>query len=71
MGTFSVPIEIGRPAGTRYEPVDALANTAASYTLIPASLLRQLGVPVHDRVPFILAGSRILRDVGRAWIRVG
>ena len=27
---------------------------------------------MHDRVPFILAdGSRILRDVGRAWIRVG
>ncbi len=72
MGAFSVPIEIGRPAGKRYEPVDALVDTAASYTLISASLLRQLGVPVHDRVPFILAdGSRILRDVGRAWIRVG
>ena len=70
MGTFSVPIEIGNSAGTRFEPVDALVDTGASYTLLPASLLRQLGV--HDRVPFILAdGSRILRDVGRAWIRVG
>ena len=72
MGTFSVPIETGRPAGKRYEPVDALVDTGASYTLLSASLLRQLGVPAHDRVPLILAGGcRILRDVGRTWIRVG
>jgi predicted aspartyl protease len=72
MGTFSVPIEIGNSAGTRFEPVDALVDTGASYTLLPASLLRQLGVPAHDRVPLILAGGcRILRDVGRTWIRVG
>ena len=41
MGTFSVPIEIGNSAGTRFEPVDALVDTGASYTLLPASLLRQ------------------------------
>ena len=71
MGTFSVPIEIGDPGGTRYESVSALVDTGASYTVIPAALLRQLGVEAHDRVTFILAdGTQILRDVGRTWIRV-
>ena len=72
MGTFSVPIEIGDPSGVRYKPVDALVDTGASYTTLPASLLRDLTVPVHDRVAFILAdGRRIQRDVGRTWVRIG
>lgn len=71
MGTFSVPIEIGDPSGDRYKPVDALVDTGASYTTLPASLLRDLAVPVHDRVTFILAdGRRIQRDVGRTWVRI-
>ena len=72
MGTFSVPIEIGDPSGVTYKPVDALADTGASYTALPASLLRDLAVPVHDRVAFILAGGRrIQRDIGRTWVRIG
>ncbi len=72
MGTFSVPIEIGNPDGTRYESVNAMVDTGASYTVIPATLLQELRVPAHDRVAFIMAdGSQILRDVGRTWIRVG
>ena len=71
MGNFSVPIEIGDPAGTRFESIAAVVDTGASYTSIPAAVLRELGVPVHDQVTFILAdGSRILRDVGRTWIRI-
>ena len=71
MGTFSVPIEIGNSEGTRFESIAALVDTGASYTCIPATVLRELGVPVRDQVTFILAdGSRILRDVGRTWIRV-
>lgn len=71
MGTFSVPIEIGNPEGTRFESIAALVDTGASYTSIPATDLRELDVPVRDQVTFILAdGSRILRDVGRTWIRV-
>jgi|TARA_B100000315_G_C14313300_1_gene467367 predicted aspartyl protease len=34
-------------------------------------MLRNLGVPVHDQVTFILAdGSRIQRAVGQTWIRI-
>ncbi len=71
MGTFSVPVEIGNPEGTRYESVAALVDTGASYSSVPATLLRRLDVPVRDQVTFILAnGSRILRNVGQTWIRI-
>lgn len=40
--------------------------------MIPATILRNLGVTPHNRVAFIMAdGSQILRDVGRAWIKIG
>ena len=71
MGTFRVPIEIGDPRGERYEQVEALVDTGATYTTAPASLLERLGVKPHDRVAFILAdGRRIERDIGRTWVRV-
>ena len=71
MGTFRVAIEIGDPRGERYEQVEALVDTGATYTTAPASLLHGLGVTPHDRVPFILAdGRRIERDVGQTWVRV-
>ena len=71
MGTFRYPIEIGDPQGQRYERVEALVDTGASYTVVPASLLQRLGVTPHDRIPFILAdGRQIERDIGRTWLRV-
>ncbi len=71
MGTFRVPIEIGDPQGERYEQVEATVDTGASYTLVPASMLQQLGVTSHDRLTFFLAdGRKLERDVGRTWIRV-
>lgn len=64
-------IEIGNPEGTRFESVNALVDTGASYTAVPAAVLRELGVSVQDQVTFILAdGSQILRNVGRTWIRI-
>ena len=71
MGTFRYPLEIGSPDGGRYERVDALVDTGASYTAVPADILRRLGVTVHDRVPFVLADGRLIeRDVGQTWVRI-
>ena len=71
MGTFRVNIEIGDPEGTRYQAVNALVDTGASYTTVPGSILSGLGVPPHDQLTFILAdGRRIRRDVGRTWILI-
>ncbi|MGH7321646.1 MAG: aspartyl protease family protein [Candidatus Rokuibacteriota bacterium] len=70
MGTFRVPLEIGDPQGQRWEPVDALVDTGASYTLLPASLLDRLGVPRARRWPFELAdGRRLECDIGHALVR--
>ena len=70
VGTFRVSIEIGDPAGQRYETVEALVDTGATYTTVPAPILARLGVVPHVRDTFLLAdGRRVERDIGRAWVR--
>ena len=70
MGTFTVTVEIGDPQGQRFEEVEALVDTGATYTSLPASLLRRLGVSPNVTRTFILAdGSRIQRDMGDTWMR--
>ena len=44
MGTFGVTIEIGDPQGQRFEAMNALVDTGATYTVVPASLLVRLSV---------------------------
>ena len=69
MGTFQVTVEIGDPEGRGYEAVDALVDSGATYTTMPASLLRRLGVSPHSKRTFVLAdGTRIERDFGRTWV---
>jgi predicted aspartyl protease len=64
-------MEIGDPTGQRYEPVEALVDTGATYTTLPAPLLERLGVAAHVRDTFLLAdGRRVERDIGRTWVRV-
>ena len=71
MGVFSVPVEIGDPQGERFEPVDAVVDTGATYTLAPASLLRRLGVEARTRSPFELAdGSLREFDIGQTEVRI-
>ncbi len=71
MDTFNVHIECGDRNQRRYLPVDALVDTGASYTTLPASMLRELDVvPARSR-EFILAnGAHIMRDVGQTWVRI-
>ena len=72
MGTFRVEIEIGDAAGERWETVEALVDTGATYTTLPAPLLQRLGVAPHVRDTFVLAdGRRVECDIGHGWIRVG
>ena len=71
MGTFYHTIEIGDPQGANFEPMEALVDTGASYTAVPGSILKRLGVTAHDRVTFILAdGRRVERDIGQTWVRI-
>ena len=71
MGAFSVKIEIGPMDGARYAEVEALADTGAKTTIIPASTLRGLGITPAISQTFERAdGSRVELDMGEARIRV-
>lgn len=68
---FRVTIEVGDPEGTHYETIDALVDTGATNTTLPATLLRGLGVTPQRTMVFQLAHGRQLElDVGRTWVRV-
>ena len=71
MGTFTVEVEIGDPQGERWEKVEALVDTGASYTLLPRGLLERLGVSARDRARLRVAtGQAIEQDLGQTWIRI-
>ena len=71
MGTFSYPIEVGDPEGPRFEVVEALVDTGATFPVLPASLLRRLDIPPQRRTRFRLADGNVLeRDVGETKVRL-
>ena len=72
MGTFRAILELGDPDGVSWEPVDALVDTGATYTTVPAALLERLGVRPLARAAFLLAdGREIEQDIGQTWVRIG
>ena len=71
MGTFTLAIQVGTPDGSRYEWFEALVDTGATYTTLPASALRALGVVPHDRALFRLADNREVEyEIGETKVRV-
>ena len=71
METFLMPIEIAGADLERFETVNALVDDGATYTAMPASILRSLGVTPSRRQSFRLAdGSRIYRDMGEMPVRM-
>ena len=71
MGVFSIPIEIGDPQGERFEPVDAVVDTGGTFTVVPASTLRKLGVEPEERGPFEMADGTLRDyDIGQTAVRV-
>jgi clan AA aspartic protease len=71
VGIFREPMEIAAAAGGDFETIEALVDSGASYTMVPASLLQRLGVRDIDTETFIMAdGSRIERPVGEAVVRL-
>lgn len=71
MGTFSVELQIGDPAGTTFETIEALVDTEASYTTLPSSVLRRLGVEPDERASFDLADGRTVEyGIGETKVRI-
>ena len=71
MGTFSITVEMADPNGQRFEPVEMLVDTGATFTKAPREILERLGVPVESAYTAEIAdGSRIERARGRTIIRL-
>ena len=71
MGTFSVKIEIGGLDGEGLEELEALVDTGATTTVIPAPVLRRLGISPSRRETFEYAGGeRVDLDMAEARARV-
>ncbi len=71
MGTFKVPIEVGAPDGSRWERIEALADTGALFTAIPRTLWDELGLETEFKDTFELAdGRQVDLDVAPAAVRL-
>ena len=67
MGVFNWPIRLDSMDGERSLQLDALVDTGSSYTIVPASLLRNLGVKPTEEVGLVLAdGRNVVCDMGEA-----
>ena len=71
MGIFSVPVEVGDPAGRRFERIEALVDTGATFTIVPAPILYRLGVEPQKSGSFELAdGSFRDYSIGETRVQV-
>ena len=71
MSVLRHSIEVGDLTGTRFQSMDAIVDTGATFTVVPARILSELGVMPNRKVRFRLAdGSQLDRDVGETMVRV-
>ena len=70
MGTFYISIDLGDEQGTSWRTLDALVDTRASTTSVPASVLHELGVRPVSTEWFGFAQDEVQElPVGYTWIR--
>jgi clan AA aspartic protease len=69
MGAVHYAIEVGDLAGERFEPMEAMIDTGATYTWVPRDVLHRLGITPEERRPFVLADGREV-DYDVAWVRI-
>ena len=67
MGVFNWPIQLKSMDGERSLDVEAMVDTGASYTIVPARLLRDLGVVPVDTIRLVMADGRPVEcEIGEA-----
>jgi predicted aspartyl protease len=73
MGSFRVPLEVGKPVNgegrenAATESVTALVDTGATFSMIPASVLERLGIVADDTVLVRIATHDVVEfPVGEA-----
>ena len=71
MGTFSVTIAVGGLEGQRFEELEAPVDTGATTTVVPASIMKGLGITSTKRQTFEYAnGAQVELDMAQAIIKV-
>jgi clan AA aspartic protease len=71
VGVFKQSIEISTSADGQFVSVEAMVDTGATYTWIPAETLDQLGVQPKYTRPFIMAdGREIQKEMGTIVVRI-
>lgn len=71
MGHFRQRVEIGDLAGKKFEVIEALVDTGATYNWVPRPVLERLGVKPAFKREFLMAdGKMIQRDVGQVMVRL-
>ena len=62
MGAIFVTIDVGDMRGERFEPVEVMVETGATFTTVPANLLRRLGVNPQRTMQVRLADGSVVND---------
>jgi predicted aspartyl protease len=57
MGIFRVPLHVGNPGNGHSETVQALVDTGATFSMMPASLLQRLGIEAVRSATFRIASG--------------
>ena len=71
MGTFTVPLTVGNPDSAALETVEALVDTGATFSVMPASMLLRLGIePTRTRRLRFTNGQVEERQTGMAFFEV-
>ena len=72
MGTFNARVSVSDGNGGTAEWVEALVDTGATYSVLPASMLREMGVQPKESLEFTFAtGEQRLLPVGSAHFCIG
>jgi clan AA aspartic protease len=66
MASFKVAIEIGPMDQSRFEQIEALVDTGATYTVIPRDVLGRLGIAPQFRRRFRVSDGRVV-ELDMAW----
>ena len=69
MSSFRVPFEVADVTGQRFEAVEGLVDTGATFTWIPRNLLERLGHQPEEEWEFELADGRRAK-YGVKWMTV-
>ena len=71
MGTFSWPVTVASLDGAMRRQVDATVDTGATYTAMPAGMLREMGITPLRQATLETADGRILEmDIGEARVTI-